>query len=103
MTKYVKTILKVAIHRENENPVFGEGNTFVSVEDEAAGPFLVIEQNDSYNAEKNLRMDYAELLTVVEAAKVLMDQIYVKKAEDESNEIELTGAQGAVYKGDYVI
>lgn len=103
MTKYVSTIIKIAIHRENENPVFGEGNTFVSVEDEAAGPFLIIEQNDSYNTEKNLRMDYAEFLAVADAAKTLMHQVYVEKAEAEANEIELKGAQGAVYSSDYVI
>lgn len=103
MTKYVKTILKVAIHRENENPVFGEGNTFVSVEDEAAGPFIIIEQNDSYNTEKNIRMDYEELLAVTEAAKVLMAQIYIKKAEDEINESVELGARGSIYEGNYVV
>jgi hypothetical protein len=87
MTKYVNTILKVAVHRESENPVFGEGNTFVSVEDDAAGPFIVIEQNDSYNTDKTLRMEYEELLAVTEAAKMLMHQLYVEAATMESNSI----------------
>lgn len=103
MTKYVSTIIKIAVHRETENPLFGEGNTFVSVEDEAAGPFLIIEQNDSYSTEKNLRMDYAELLAVVEAAKTLMHQAYVEEAEaeakyEESENIEL----GTIVPGYYI-
>jgi hypothetical protein len=87
MTKYVNTILKVAVHRESENPVFGEGNTFVSVEDDGTGPFLVIEQNDSYNTDKTLRMEYEELLAVAEAAKMLMHQLYVEKADMEIKSI----------------
>jgi hypothetical protein len=46
MNKFKTTTLKVAVHREDVNPVFGEGVTFVSVDDEAGGPFLVIEQHD---------------------------------------------------------
>jgi hypothetical protein len=87
MTKYANTIIKVAVHRESENPVFGEGNTFVSVEDDGAGPFLVIEQNDSYNTDKTLRMEYEELLAVSEAAKMLMHQLYVEKADMEINSV----------------
>ena len=87
MTKYVNTILKVAVHRESENPVFGEGNTFVSVEDDGAGPFLVIEQNDSYNTDKTIRMEYEELIAVAEAAKMLMHQLYVEKADMEIKSI----------------
>lgn len=82
MTKYVTTILKVAVHRESENPVFGEGNTYVSVDDEAAGPFLVIEQdadgdNNSIGT-ASLRIDYEEFLAVAEAAKMLMHQLYIE-------------------------
>jgi hypothetical protein len=99
MTKYVTTILKVAIHREEENPVFGEGNTYVRIEDEAGGPFIIIEQDDSYNEEKNIRVDYEELLVIAEAAKMLMQQKYVEKAQPELNrgvELEL-GARGGSY------
>lgn len=84
MTKYVSTIIKVAIHRENENPAFGEGNTYVSVDDESGGPFLTIEQDtDGYNNSNGtavLRIDYEEFLVVAEAAKMLMHQVYVEKA-----------------------
>jgi hypothetical protein len=46
MTTYKTTILQVSVHREESNPVFGEGNTYVSVDDESAGPFLTIQQHD---------------------------------------------------------
>ena len=101
MTKYVTTIIKVAIHRETENPVFGEGNTFVSVEDDAAGPFLVIEQNDSYNTDKTIRIDYEELLAINEAAKMLMHQLYVEKADMEINSIIETQDTEQEYFVDY--
>ena len=85
MTKYATTILKVAVHREEENPIFGEGNTYVSVDDEAGGPFLTIEQDtDGYNnsiGTATLRIDYEEFLVVAEAAKMLMQQMYIEKAE----------------------
>ena len=83
MTKYATTILKVAVHREEENPIFGEGNTYVSVDDEAGGPFLTIEQDtDGYSNSigiSKLRIDYDEFLVVAEAAKMLIHQMYIEK------------------------
>ena len=83
MTKYATTILKVAVHREEESPIFGEGNTYVSVDDEAGGPFLTIEQDDDHKNNtftSTLRIDYEEFLVVAEAAKMLMHQMYIEKA-----------------------
>jgi hypothetical protein len=100
MTKYVTTIIKVAIHREEENPVFGEGNTFVSIDDEAAGPFIIIEQDD-YESNKNIRIDYEELLAINEAAKMLMHQLYVEKADMEINSIIETQDTEQEYFVDY--
>ena len=80
MNKYKTTILQVAVHRENSNPVFGEGNTYVQVEDEAGGPFLVIEQHDDNTENGKVRMDYEEFLAVAEAAKMLMHQMYIEEA-----------------------
>jgi hypothetical protein len=102
MTKYVTTIIKVAIHRETENPVFGEGNTFVSIDDEGAGPFIIIEQDD-YESNKNIRIDYEELLAINEAAKMLMHQLYVEKADMEINSIIETQYTEPEYYEDYKI
>jgi len=72
MPVYKTTILQVVIHLEGENPVFGEGNTYVSLEDEASGPFLVIHQHDDEVERGKVRLCYEELLAVAEAAKMLM-------------------------------
>ena len=81
--KYKTTILQVAIHQEESNPNFGEGNTYVSIDDEAAGPFLVIEQHDDNGEPGKLRFDYEEFLAVAEAAKMLMHQMYIEQAAQE--------------------
>jgi hypothetical protein len=83
MSEYKTTILQVAIHLEEANPVFGEGNTYVKIEDEAGGPFLVIEQHDDASENGVVRMDYAEFAAVAEAAKMLMHQMYIEKAAQE--------------------
>lgn len=85
MSKYKTTILQVAIHREEVNPVFGRGNTYVSVDDEAGGPFLVIEQHDDDGGSESgkLRFDYEEFVAVAEAAKMLMHQMYIEQAAQE--------------------
>ena len=69
MTKYIKTILSVAIHHPVLHPIFGEGVTKVSIEDEAGGFFLRIKQE-----EMEIRMDMEELEEVVKAARVLIKQ-----------------------------
>ena len=79
MTKFATTTLKVAVHREDVNPVFGEGVTYVSVDDEAGGPFLVIEQEDG-----SIRLDYEEFVAVAEAVKTLMHQMYIEQADQEA-------------------
>ena len=80
MSTYKTTILRVAVHREEENPIFGEGNTYVSVDDEAGGPFLVIEQENELSTPGAMRLDYEEFLAVAEAAKMLMHQMYIEEA-----------------------
>jgi hypothetical protein len=80
MSKYKTTILQVSIHREESNPVFGEGNTYVKIDDEAGGPFLIIEQTDDESKLGTVRMDYEEFMAVAEAAKMLMHQLYIEQA-----------------------
>jgi hypothetical protein len=84
VSKHKTTILQVAVHREDANPVFGEGNTYVRVDDEAAGPFLIIEQHDDDVRPGTVRMEYEEFLAVAEAAKMLMHQMYIEQAETDA-------------------
>ena len=88
MTTYKTTILQVSVHREESNPIFGEGNTYVSVEDEAGGPFLTIEQTDVVMENGKVRMDYEEFMAVAEAAKMLMHQMYIEQAAQQEAEQE---------------
>tara|TARA_R110000868_G_scaffold377155_1_gene642441 strand:+ start:1369 stop:1674 length:306 start_codon:yes stop_codon:yes gene_type:complete len=101
MTKYATTILKVAIHRESENPVFGEGNTYVGIDDEAAGPFIIIEQDSDGSGSvgsSTIRTDYEEFLAIAEAAKMLMHQLYIEKAEAD---VGIINTAGDAIDGDY--
>ena len=83
MSNYKTTIMQVSIHREEVSPIFGEGNTYVSIDDEAAGPYIVIEQHDENSESGKLRFDYEEFMAVAEAAKMLMHQMYIEQAAQE--------------------
>jgi len=83
MSKYRTTILQVSIHREESNPIFGEGNTYVSVDDEAGGPFITIQQSDDCVEAGKVKFDYGEFVAVAEAAKMLMHQMYIEQAAQE--------------------
>ena len=86
MSKYISTIMNVSVHQKAVNPIFGEFNIVVRVEDEGAGPFLVLEQSTDDGANQKIRVDYDELLVVVQAAKMLMEQTYIEKVSEDSNE-----------------
>jgi len=64
------TPIKVALHRKGNNPIFGELGIHISVEDEAAGPFIVIESNEGQ--ENGLRIDMDELEVAVVVARQLL-------------------------------
>ena len=84
MNKYVSTIMSVSVHNKAVNPIYGEFNVVVHVEDEGAGPFLVLEQSTDDSASQKIRLDYDELLAVVQAAKMLMEQTYIGKVSEDS-------------------
>ena len=85
MSKYVSTIMSVSVHREAVDPIYGEFNVVVRVEDEGGGPFLVLEQSTDDGANQKIRVDYDELLAVVQAAKMLMEQTYIEKASKQDS------------------
>lgn len=66
------TPLCVAVHREGESPVFGEGTTHVQIEDEGAGAFVILRQFGDHEKEGELRFDSDELQVVTrEAARMV--------------------------------
>ena len=84
MNKYVSTIMSVSVHNKAVNPIYGEFNVVVRVEDEGGGPFLVLEQSTDDSANQKIKLDYDELLAVVQAAKMLMEQTYIEQVSEDS-------------------
>lgn len=68
----VVTPLKVAIHRKQDNPVFADGVIYVTLNDEAAGPFIVLQSNAVTN--EGISLDIEELNKAHEAAHILMSK-----------------------------
>ena len=84
--KIVTTIMQIAVHGEDVNPVFGEGVIYVGVTDDAGGPYITLTQPDT-NENGVVRLDYKEIDAISEAAKMLMHQMYIEKAALECNVI----------------
>lgn len=68
----VVTPLAVAVHRRKDNPIFGESTVKVFLDDEAAGPFIVLEgePNEHDNGQVRLDMDQLDVITA-EAHKLI--------------------------------
>ncbi len=72
MTIIKSTVLSISIHRADKNPVFGEGVTHVSLQDDAAGPFIEIRQSDVDAQAGLIRIEMEGLEAITEAARKLM-------------------------------
>lgn len=68
---YKKTILTISVHPEGHNPVFSECATHVSIDDLAAGPFLVFKQcrDDADNGK--VVIDFDAFDAIIDAVKLL--------------------------------
>ena len=75
------TPVKMAVHRQGTNPVFGEAVITIEIIDEAAGPFFVIESNDD-----ELRIDVDELEVLVQAGKTLLAEFQRNTEGIDTNE-----------------
>ena len=72
-TELLTTPITIAVHRKTVNPVFGEGAIHVSIEDEAAGPFVTIRNLDSDIMEAGVvQLELEELNAVHLVAKELI-------------------------------
>lgn len=67
------TVTEIAIHRETENPVFGKDVIYVRLVDEGAGPFLNIYQETESGAYNEIRIDFTEFETLIEAVNKLKE------------------------------
>lgn len=74
MTTYSKTIIKISVHRPDDSPIFGESSTHVSLEDEAGGVYLKLEQCHDYIQNGSVTFnDLEHLEAIVNAAKYLLE------------------------------
>lgn len=70
------TTTELTVHLKDKSPVFGEGVIHVRLDDEGAGPFVVLRQmkdsteDDGYS---NIKMDFEELEHIIKAVKMLQD------------------------------
>lgn len=83
---YEITPLKYAVGMKGENPVFGEGVTRVEVDDEAAGPFIVLSQCSDEYGEQKIRVNLDELKVVLGVAVRLINR-YPKELRDYELEL----------------
>ena len=67
--EYKTTITQVTVHKADESAVFSESRTNIKLEDEGAGGYLVIEQEDG-----SIRVDPEELELIIVEARKLMAQ-----------------------------
>lgn len=69
------TTLKYSVHLDNENPVYGENATHITLDDEAGGFFFIIEQARSVHHEAGIiRLDPDELEAIAYAGRKLLEQ-----------------------------
>jgi hypothetical protein len=41
MSKYITSIISTVVHMDDRNPIFGEGVTTITIDDEACGGYIV--------------------------------------------------------------
>ena len=69
----VATTLTVSIHRSDTHPVYGRGVLQISIDDEGAGKYVKISEQDD-DMEHYVRIDADELELVFQEAKKLLAQ-----------------------------
>ena len=75
MSKYITSVISTVVHMDDRNPVFGEGVTTITIDDEAAGGFIVLTQD-----EQTIKVDPDELQLITKTAMKLLANY--KKHED---------------------
>ncbi len=85
MSKYNRTIRCVYITPADEtiSPIFSERPVIVTVEDEAGGPFILINTVNTDSCKGEVRIDLEELEEVVEVAKMLINQETLKEKTND--------------------
>lgn len=69
------TVTKLTVHRERDNPIFGDSVIELSLEDEGGGIFLTMQQQpNDFGPGGTLRLDFEEIDVLYEAIRYLKMQ-----------------------------
>lgn len=71
------TVTEIAVHKEDESPIFGEIVTHVKLDDEGAGTFIKITQHNGAKMDE-IRLDFNEIEYILKAIEMLKAQDYVR-------------------------
>lgn len=75
--------LVMAVYRNGQNPVFGEGVTHIEIEDEGAGAFIRLKQSDDRLKEGEVILDLEELQAIANVAQE-MAKAYTKATNSDA-------------------
>jgi hypothetical protein len=75
MSKYTTSIISTVVHLDDRNPIFGDDIITITIDDEAAGGFIVLTQN-----EQTIKIDPDELQLITKTAMKMLANY--KKHED---------------------
>ena len=67
MSKFVTSILSTVVHLDDRSPVFGEGIITVSIDDDGAGGYIVLTQD-----EQTIKVDPEELQIITKTAMKML-------------------------------
>ena len=70
------TVTEIAVHKEDESPIFGDIVTHVKLDDEGAGPFIKIVQHNDTKMDE-IRLDFNEIEYILKAIEMLKAGDYV--------------------------
>jgi len=71
--KYKQTIITISVHPENVNPIYGEGSTHISINDDGGGIFIQMSQADDNTENGVVRFDPDEWDEIDAAVKTLLN------------------------------
>jgi len=87
MAKLRSVATAVTVFHEGDNPVYGDTATIISIDDQAAGPFLRVRQTADHLGHGEVVFDADELEYIMKAAHYLMQgyEAATKQTERDSD------------------
>ena len=74
--KFKQTITSITVHHPDSSPIFGEQITRVSIDDDAGGWFIKLEQDTDMGGSQVIRIDPDEFEEISKAVSKLLKQAY---------------------------